>query len=88
MKIQTDFTEDHQAKVTVEFDTEVFETYERKAARQLAKETRIPGFRPGKAPYNMVVNYVGEETIMNNAIDLMEDRFYPEVVKEAGIKPC
>jgi len=87
LKIQTEFTEDHQAKVTVEFETEVLETYERKAARQLAKETRIPGFRPGKAPYNMVVNYVGEETIMNNAIDLMVDRFYPEVVKEAGIEP-
>ena len=87
MKIQTEFTEDHQAKVTVEFEAEVLETYERKAARQLAKETRIPGFRPGKAPYNMVVNYVGEETIVNNAIDLMVDKFYPEVVKEAGIEP-
>lgn len=87
MKIQTEFTDDHQAKLTVEFEPEVLEQYKRRAARKLAKETRIPGFRPGKAPYNMVVNYVGEETIMNNAIDLMVDKFYPEVIKEAGIEP-
>jgi len=87
LKIQTEYTEDHQAKVTVEFEKEILEIYERKAARQLAKETRIPGFRPGKAPYNMVVNYVGEETVLNKAIDLMVDKFYPEIIEEAGIEP-
>ncbi len=87
MKIQTEFTDDHQAKLTVEFEPEVLEQYKRRAARKLAKETRIPGFRPGKAPYNMVVNYVGEDTILNEAIDLMVDKFYPEVIKEAGIEP-
>lgn len=87
MKIQTEFTEDHLAKVTAEFEAEVLETYKRRAAHQLAKETRIPGFRPGKAPYNMVVNYVGEETILNKAIDLMVDKFYPEVIQEAGVEP-
>jgi len=87
LKIQTEFTDDHQAKLTVEFEPEVLEQYKRRAARKLAKETRIPGFRPGKAPYNMVVNYVGEDTILNEAIDLMVDKFYPEVIKEAGIEP-
>jgi len=87
LKIQTEFTDDHQAKLSVEFEPEVLEQYKRRAARKLAKETRIPGFRPGKAPYNMVVNYVGEDTILNEAIDLMVDKFYPEVIKEAGIEP-
>jgi len=87
LKIQTEFTEDHQAKVTAEFETEVLDQYKHKAARKIAQQTRIPGFRPGKAPYNMVVNYVGEASVLDEAINMMVDKFYPDVLTEANLKP-
>lgn len=87
MKIQTEFTDDQQAKVIVEFEPEVLEQYKHKAARKIAQNTRIPGFRPGKAPYNMVLNYVGEGSIMDEAIGLIVDKFYPEILSEEKLKP-
>lgn len=87
MKIQTEFTDDQQAKVTVEFEPEVLEQYKHKAARKIAQNTRIPGFRPGKAPYNMVLNYVGEASIMDEALGMIVDKFYPEILSEEKLKP-
>lgn len=87
MKIQKEFTADNQVKVTAEFEPELLEQFKHKAARKIAQRTRIPGFRPGKAPYSMVVTHVGEATIHEEAVELMLDKVYPEVLAEAEIKP-
>ena len=60
MKIETQPLEDHQVKLTVEFEPEPIEEARRQAARKIAKRTKIPGFRPGKAPLNIVQRFVGE----------------------------
>ena len=59
MKIEREFLEDHQVKITVEVDDEVMEGAKRRAARKIAKRVKIPGFRPGKAPYQVIVRQVG-----------------------------
>lgn len=87
MKIETTFTDDHQAKLTVEFDPEPMEEYKRRAARELAKRTKIPGFRPGKAPYHMIERTLGLPTILDEAIELLVDDQYPKILEEAKIAP-
>ncbi len=87
MKIDKVFTDDNQVKVTAEFEPELLEQFMRKAARKIAQRTRIPGFRPGKAPYAMVLNHVGEAAIKEEAIELMLDKVYPEVLAEGEINP-
>lgn len=39
------------------------------AYRHLAERTRIPGFRPGKAPRNLVDRYAGRASVIAEAID-------------------
>ncbi|MFZ3070352.1 MAG: trigger factor [Anaerolineaceae bacterium] len=87
MKLQKEFTDDHQVKITAEFETELLEQYKHKAARKIAQRTRIPGFRPGKAPYSMVLTHVGEAAITEEAVELMLDKVYPDVLQEAAVKP-
>jgi trigger factor len=87
LKIETTFTDDHQATLKVAFDPEPMEGYKRRAARQIAKSTKIPGFRPGKAPYHMVERTVGLPTILEEAINLLVDEQYPKILDEAGVKP-
>jgi trigger factor len=79
--------QDHQVKVTVELESQPFEDAKQKAARQIAKRTRIPGFRPGKAPYSVVVRSVGEGAIVQEAMDLLLDIIYPQMLDEAQIRP-
>ncbi len=87
LNIETVYQDDQQAKVTVEFTSNAFEGYKRRAARKIAKRVKIPGFRPGKAPYNVIVSNYGEGAIIQEAIDLMLDEEYPKILDEAEIKP-
>lgn len=45
------------------------ESAKNKAARRLASEVRIPGFRPGKAPRKIVESTVGKDRVRSEAID-------------------
>ncbi len=87
MKIETQAREDHQVKLITELEQELFEKFKHQAARKISSETKIPGFRPGKAPYNIVQRIVGEEAIQNEAIEMIIDDIYPKVLDEAKIDP-
>ncbi len=86
MKIETFDREDHQKKIIAEFEADTLERFKRQAARKIASQSRIPGFRPGKAPYDMVRRLHGDQAIQEEAISLLLDDVYPEIVKEAGIE--
>ena len=87
MKIDSERLEDHQVKLTVEFEDEIFEGYKRRAARQIAKRTKIPGFRPGKAPYHIIVRTVGEQPVIERGLEYLVDDQYPRIIEEANIDP-
>ena len=87
MKTEKTYTDDHQVKLTTEIEAELVEQFKRRAARKIAQSTRIPGFRPGKAPYNMVLSYVGEDRIFQEAIDLLVEDAYPKILDSEEIKP-
>lgn len=87
MKIDTIILEDQQAKLTVEVDPVQLEDFKRRAARKLAGKVKIPGFRPGKAPYLVVLRHIGEGAVVEEALELLVDDLYPQIIKEADIKP-
>jgi len=87
LNLEKEYLEDHQVKITVTVDDDVFESSKRKAARMIAKRTRISGFRPGKAPYTVIARQVGEGVIIEEAIDLVVNDIYPEILDEAEIEP-
>ena len=87
MKIETQFLEDHQAKLIVEVEPEQMEEMKRRAALKLSRRVKIPGFRPGKAPYPVIVRTIGDATIAEEALELLVEDIYPKVIKEAEIEP-
>jgi len=87
LNIQKTFEENHEAKLSVEVDAEKIEQYKRRAARKISERGKIPGFRPGKAPYHMIVLNYGEQAVMEQAIDMFVDDEYSNILKEAGVEP-
>jgi len=87
LKIDSQPLEDHQVKLTVEVDPQPFESAKQRAARKLARQVKIPGFRPGKAPYPVIVRHIGEPAIIEEAVDILITDIYPEVIKGADIHP-
>lgn len=87
MKIEKTYEENHEAKLVVEIDPELMDTYKRRAARKISEKGKIAGFRPGKAPYEMVVRNYGEQAIIEQAVDFLIDSEYSRILEEAGVKP-
>jgi trigger factor len=88
LKIETQVLEDHQMKVIAEFETSALEKYKHQAARKIANKSKIPGFRPGKAPYDVILRIYGEEALSDEAVELMVEDIYPQMLTEAKIEPA
>ncbi len=57
------------------------------AYRHLAQQTRVPGFRPGKAPRNVVERYVGRESVVAEAIDHLVSSAYDAALDQTDVIP-
>ena len=88
MNLEKSILDDHQARVVVEVSPDRVQAARQRAARKLASRGKIPGFRPGKAPYDVIVRYYGEAAVYDQAVDLLVDEVYPEMLKEAGLEPA
>jgi trigger factor len=87
LKIETQNLEDHQVKLTVEVDDENLEQAKRKAAKKIAKRIKIPGFRPGKAPYQVIQRQVGDEALLEESLEILVNENYPKIIEQADIHP-
>lgn len=87
MKVKQTYLDDHQLQVVVETDQKAFEKEKHKAARELSKDKKIPGYRPGKAPYSLIVNHIGEGAIIDQALQSFLDKIYPKALDEIEGEP-
>ncbi len=87
MKFEKKNIENQQVELVVETDADSFAKGKVQAARAISKEAKIAGFRPGKAPYDVVKHLYGEEFIEERAVDIMINELYPQLIKEADLKP-
>lgn len=87
MKLETTLREDQQAEIVVEFETAEFDAFKQRAARKIAQQAKVPGFRPGKAPYSHILRLYGNEAIEQEAIEIMLDDQYPKIIEQSDLKP-
>ena len=53
------------------------------AVRMLARRTRVPGFRPGKAPRSVLERHLGPGVVLDEAVDhLLQDAYREALIKE------
>ncbi|MFC1687223.1 trigger factor [Patescibacteria group bacterium] len=72
----------NQLELTIEVPVEALQKYLTKAAEDISKEITIEGFRPGKAPYDLVEKQVGAMRIYQHAAELTVQDTYPKAVLE------
>ena len=87
MNIETEFLEDQQIKITVEVDADQLEASKRKAAKKIARRIKVPGFRPGKAPYQVIRRQIGDEALLEESLEILVNEIYPKVIEETEIEP-
>jgi len=58
-----------------------------RTARAMAKEMRMPGFRAGKAPPSLVIQRLGFESVLQEAIREALPEWYEQALLDTGVSP-
>lgn len=69
-------------EISIELSSEELKPYLEKSAVKISETAKIEGFRPGKAPYNIIKEKFGEMAILQEAIDDIISKTYYQAVVE------
>jgi trigger factor len=78
---------DSRAGVEVEVPAQDVDRAVSRAARTMAREMRMPGFRKGKAPPSLVIQRVGFGPVLEEAVRDSLPEWYERALLESGISP-
>jgi trigger factor len=78
---------DSQVVLEIEVEPERVEKALDRAYRKLVTRTRVPGFRPGKAPRAMLERYLGHDTLLHEALDRLVPEVYQEAARQEEVEP-
>lgn len=87
MLVQKKELANSRVKLTISVNAKEFQEAFQKALGSLSKGVKIPGFRPGKAPENKMIEHLSRTRIEAEALDLALSKTYAEALKETGIRP-
>ena len=82
MTVTIEKLEKNEVKLNIEVEASVASFEYEKACKRLAQRVRIPGFRPGKAPKNMVEKYVGVAALQREVIDSVLPTIFENTIEE------
>jgi FKBP-type peptidyl-prolyl cis-trans isomerase (trigger factor) len=63
------------------------DTFKAQALSKLQKELNLPGFRPGKAPLNVVAQNYDESTVFSETINIGLTAIYRQLIDKFELKP-
>jgi trigger factor len=87
MAVKTTTTELDRSRVRVEVEVEpdAVETAITTTAKELAREMKMPGFRKGKVPAEVVLRQLGREAVLDQALRRVLPAWYEEAVTDARV---
>ncbi len=77
--------DDNRVKVSVDIDAEEFEQKLDEAFRKLARQVRLPGFRPGKAPRRVLEARLGPQAARGEALSDAVPEYYAQAVNDHDV---
>jgi trigger factor len=87
--VNTTVTELPESRVRVEAEigTDELDRSVTQAARQLARNLRVPGFRAGKAPPPVVIRRIGRKAVLDEAVRESLATWYRAAIDDARVVP-
>jgi len=87
VKSSLETLDDNKVKLSVEVDESEVDKAVDAAFRKMAREVRIPGFRPGKAPRRLLEARLGTGTARQEAIRESLPDFYARALIDNDVEP-
>ena len=87
MKTDVEELSPTRVKLTIEVPFEELKASLDKAYREVSKQVRIPGFRPGHVPPRIIDQRLGRGAVLEQAINDAVPQFYSQAVAESEVVP-
>jgi trigger factor len=76
-----------RVKLTIEVPFEELKTSLDKAYREVARQVRVPGFRPGRVPPRVIDQRFGRAVVLEQAVNEAVPEFYSKALAERDVVP-
>lgn len=87
MKVSTETLGNCQTALTIEAEATELDKSLDEAYHHLVKEVSIPGFRKGKAPRAVLVQHVGKQSLLDEALEHLIPQLYKQAIESQEIEP-
>jgi trigger factor len=78
---------DSRVRVDVDVDSKDVEGSINRTAEQLGRDMKLPGFRKGKVPPEMVVQRLGRQAVLTQALESSLGDWYERAMVASGVNP-
>ena len=78
---------DSRVRVDVDVDPQDVEGSIARTAQELGQDMKLPGFRKGKVPPEMVVQRLGRQTVLTQALESSLGDWYERAMLASGVNP-
>jgi len=87
MQTTVERTAEHTVKLTIEVPSDQFDKDLDKTYRAIAREVKIPGFRPGKAPKPIIDAQVGHDVVLEEFVNASVPTYFRTAVSDEDLAP-
>ena len=87
MKLTVERLPESQVRLDITADEAEFASAVEKAARKVARDVQMPGFRKGKVPRSMIERMYGREVFLEEAHKLIMDDLYRQALTQEELVP-
>ena len=88
MKYKVTKVGDFENSIEINIDFEDLESKKEEAIAKISGSLKVKGFRPGKIPKNIVIREVGEDYILEEAVDLYLPEQIFDILQKEEINPA
>jgi trigger factor len=87
MQAQLKDKQDVSATFTVTVPADVVDATFERVLGALARQVKVPGFRPGRAPRGVLIQRIGADALAEEVREALVDEHYPQAVRELDLLP-
>ena len=88
MKYKVKKVGDFENSIEINIDFDDLDSKKEQAITKISGSLKVKGFRPGKIPKNIVIREVGEDYILEEAVDLYLPEQIFDILQKEEINPA
>ena len=86
MKTEIKELENSEIEIVGEIPIGDLDKYQKEALKKLGENTKMPGFRKGHIPENILIKQIGDQKLLEETAQVALKKTYPEIIKKNKIE--